>query len=124
MMVAIMLCRLYGKKDTSKFKSGWVPLIHCVLKEKVFNWAYILSANIKQEVQKSQEAPPRYCPGFFMFGYLTNVVYAITPFSLLAWNDLPLKKQFSFTILKYGQSIVKKYSMTSTIISWFPCTSF
>jgi hypothetical protein len=48
MLVAIMLCRLYGEKDASKFKLGWVPIIHQVTKEEVFNWEHILSANIKQ----------------------------------------------------------------------------
>jgi hypothetical protein len=79
-----MLCHLYGEKDNSKFKLSWVPLIHQVLKEGVFNWAHILSANIKQEVQKYQEAPPRYCFGLFMSGYLTDVVCEVTHFPLLA----------------------------------------
>jgi hypothetical protein len=28
MLVAIMLCHLYGENDSFKFKLGWVPLIH------------------------------------------------------------------------------------------------
>jgi hypothetical protein len=68
---------------------SWVPLIHEVLKGEVFNWAHILSANIKLEVKKSQEAPPGYFPGFFMLGYLIDVVCAVTPFPLLAWNWSP-----------------------------------
>jgi hypothetical protein len=56
-LIAIILCHLYGEKDSSKFKLSWVPLIHQVLKEEVFNLAHIISANIKQEVKKSQESP-------------------------------------------------------------------
>jgi hypothetical protein len=36
MLVAIMLCLLYGEKDSSKFKLSWVPLIHQVLTEEYF----------------------------------------------------------------------------------------
>jgi hypothetical protein len=46
-MTDIILCCLYGEKDNSEFKLSWVNLIHQVLKEGVFNWAHILSANIK-----------------------------------------------------------------------------
>jgi hypothetical protein len=28
LLVAIMICRLYGEKYYFKFKLGWVPLIH------------------------------------------------------------------------------------------------
>jgi hypothetical protein len=28
MLVAIMLCHIYGEKYSSNFKLGWVPLIH------------------------------------------------------------------------------------------------
>jgi hypothetical protein len=59
-MKDIILYRLYGEKDNSKFKLSWVSVIHQVLKYGIFNWAHILSANIKQEVQKYQEAPSRY----------------------------------------------------------------
>jgi hypothetical protein len=86
MLVSIMLCRLYGEKDSLKFKLGWVPLIHHILKGKIFNWAHILSANIQQEVKKSQEAPLRIFPRFFMSGYLIDAVCAVTPFPLLSWN--------------------------------------
>jgi hypothetical protein len=98
-----MLCRLYGENDSSKFKLSWVPLIHQVLKEEVFNWAHILSANIKQEVKKYQEAPLGYCPGFFMSGYLIDVVCAITPFPLLSGIGPLLKRKFTYIVLKCGQ---------------------
>jgi hypothetical protein len=59
MLVSIILCRLYGEKNPSRFKLGWVPLIHQVLAGNIFNWAHILSANLKQEVQKCQESSSR-----------------------------------------------------------------
>jgi hypothetical protein len=46
MLVATMIYRLYGEKDSFKFKLSWVPLIHQVLKGEVFNWAHIFSTNI------------------------------------------------------------------------------
>jgi hypothetical protein len=62
MLVSIMLCRLYGEKNPSRFKLSWVPIIHQVLVGNIFNWAHILSTNLKQEVQKSQQSPPGYFP--------------------------------------------------------------
>jgi hypothetical protein len=86
MLASIMLCRLYGENDSQKFKLGWVPLLHQVHKGKIFNWAHILSTNIQQAVKKSQEAPPRFCQGFFMSGYLIDVVCAKTHFPMMCWN--------------------------------------
>jgi hypothetical protein len=79
-----MICRLYGENDATKFKLRWVPLIHQILKEKVFNWAHILSANIKTKVKKSRKAPLGYCPRFFMFVYLIDVVCVVKPFSFVS----------------------------------------
>jgi hypothetical protein len=93
MLVAIMLCHLYGEKNSTKFKLSWVPLIHQVLTRKVFNWSHILSANIKQEVQKVSGSPSRiYCLGFFMSSYLVDVVCVVTPFPLLGWSWSPSKE--------------------------------
>jgi hypothetical protein len=83
MLVATMLCRLYGEKDSLKFKLGWVPLIHQILKGKIFNWAHILSANIQQEVKKSQEAPPGYCLGFFYVWLFDRCSLCSNPFSIV-----------------------------------------
>jgi len=62
MLVFIMLCRLYGEKNPSRFKLSWVPIIRQVLVGNIFNWAHILSTNLKQEVKKSQRFPPGYFP--------------------------------------------------------------
>ena len=92
MLVFIMLCRLYGEKNPSRFKLSWVPIIRQVLVGNIFNWAHILSTNLKQEVKKSQRFPPRYFPWFFMSSCLVDVICALTPFPLLSWNQSPAKE--------------------------------
>jgi hypothetical protein len=109
MLVSIMLCHLYGEKNSSKFKLGWVPLIHQVLAGNIFNWAHILSANLKQEVQKSQEAPPGYYPGFFMSSYLVDAICVVTPFPLLAWSWSPSEEAIHLYCSKMWEINCKNY---------------
>jgi hypothetical protein len=55
MLVAIMLCRLYGENDSLKFKLGWVPLIHQTLEGKIFNWAHILSQTFNKKLRNDRK---------------------------------------------------------------------
>jgi hypothetical protein len=61
----------------SRFKLEWVPLIHQVInKGTIFNWAVILSNNLKKQVEKIITTPPGFIPQFFMSGYLLDAVCA------------------------------------------------
>jgi hypothetical protein len=63
MTLATMLCRLYGEPNALQFKLEWVPLIHQVLdKGNIFNWAIILSNNLKRQVEKILTTPPSFTP--------------------------------------------------------------
>ena len=51
--LSAMLCRLYGLENCSLFKAEWVPVAHHILLiGESFNWAHILSLNLKEEIEK------------------------------------------------------------------------
>jgi hypothetical protein len=90
MTLATMLCRLYGEPNALQFKLEWVPLIHHILdKGNIFNWAVILSSNLKRQVEKILTAPPGFTPQFFMSGYLIDAFCAKTHFPLMKWSWSP-----------------------------------
>jgi hypothetical protein len=51
MLIAIMLCLLYGEKDSFKFKLGWVPLLHQFSKEHylIGLTSYLPTSNVKSK---------------------------------------------------------------------------
>jgi hypothetical protein len=48
--VAIMLCRLFEKKNPCHFPPEWVPFLEEASEGYTFNWRKILSDNLAQEV--------------------------------------------------------------------------
>jgi hypothetical protein len=52
--IALMLCRIFGKKKPTHFPTEWVPLIHEVAEGYSFNWGKILSDNITKEIAEYQ----------------------------------------------------------------------
>ena len=51
-----MFCRLYGLSNCSVFKVEWVLVAHHILLTgESFNWAQILSVNLKEEIEKYQK---------------------------------------------------------------------
>jgi len=46
MCIAMMLCRLHGKKKHAHFIVDWVPIIHEVAKGFAFDWGKLLSDNL------------------------------------------------------------------------------
>jgi hypothetical protein len=52
--IALMLCRLFGKKNPTHFPAEWVPLIHEVAEGYSFNWGKILSDNLTKEIAEYQ----------------------------------------------------------------------
>jgi hypothetical protein len=52
--VAMMLCRLFGKKSPTHFPAEWPPLLHEAAEGYSFNWNKILSDNLAQEVMEYQ----------------------------------------------------------------------
>jgi hypothetical protein len=52
--VAMMLGRLFRKKDSTHFLLPWVPIMHEVVEGYSFNWAKILSDNLAKEITEYQ----------------------------------------------------------------------
>jgi hypothetical protein len=48
--IAMMLCRLFGRKDPYHFHADWVPFLEEVSEGNSFNWHKILSDNLMQQI--------------------------------------------------------------------------
>ena len=48
--IALMLCRIFGRKSPTHFPAEWVPLLHEVAEGYIFNWGKILSNNLTKEI--------------------------------------------------------------------------
>jgi hypothetical protein len=81
MYIAMMMCRLHGKKDTTHFFLQWVPIMHTVAEGYSFDWARILSDRLVKEITTYQSLEAKGKPTkFFMSTYIMDVVYSMTPF--------------------------------------------
>jgi hypothetical protein len=70
MYIAMMLCRLYGKENTSHLFLQWVPIIHTVTEGYSFNWENILSDSLVQEITRYQSLRAKgKLAQFFMLAY-------------------------------------------------------
>jgi hypothetical protein len=52
--VALMLCRIFGKKIPTHFPTAWVSLLVEVAKVYSLNWSKILSDNLAKDITKYQ----------------------------------------------------------------------
>jgi hypothetical protein len=85
--VAMMLCRLFGKKSPTHFPAEWVPLLHEATEGYSFNWDKILSDNIAKEVMEYQTARSNGRPvAFYMSAYIMDAICFSTPFPLMNWS--------------------------------------
>jgi hypothetical protein len=85
--LAMMLCRLYGKRDSNHFSAEWTPLLEEVSEGRSFNWHKILSDNITSEVTKYQTARSKgQTVAFYMSAYIIDAICFRTPFPLMNWN--------------------------------------
>jgi hypothetical protein len=90
MYIAMMMCRLYGKENTTHFFLPWVPIIHSVAEGYSFDWEKILSDSLVQEIARYQSLRAKGKPTqFFMSAYIMDVVCFMTPFPLMDWSWTP-----------------------------------
>ena len=69
------------------FKDEWVPVAHHIfLIGESFNWAHILSVNLKEEIEKYQKTPATRKPIIYMSGYVLDVFCATYSFLAMGWN--------------------------------------
>jgi hypothetical protein len=88
--IAMMLCRLFGRKNPAHFIVEWVSIINEVAEGYTFNWEKMLSDNLSKEVveynvlkSRGQHAP------FYMSAYITDAICFMTPFPLMNWSWTP-----------------------------------
>jgi hypothetical protein len=88
--LVMMLCRLYGKKDSNHFSAEWTPLLEEVSEGRSFNWHKILSDNITTEVTNYKTARVKGQPvAFYMSAYIMDAICFRTPFPLMSWSWNP-----------------------------------
>jgi hypothetical protein len=85
--VAMMLCRLFGKKNPYHFPADWVPFLEEASEGYSFNWSKILFDNLTKDVSnykatKSQGQPV----AFYMLAYIMDAIFFFIPFPLMNWN--------------------------------------
>ena len=85
--VAMMLCRLFGRKYPCHFHADWVTFLEEVLEGNSFNWHKILSDNLTQEILNYKAAKSNGQPvSFYMSAYLMYAICFMTPFPLMNWS--------------------------------------
>lgn len=82
--VAMMLCRLFSKKNPYHFPAEWVPFLEEASEGYSFNWDKILSDNLAKEILDYRAARDRGQPmAFYMSAYLMETICFMTPFTLM-----------------------------------------
>jgi hypothetical protein len=90
MYIAMMICRLYGKENTTHLFLPWVPIIHTVAEGYSFDWAKILLDSLASEIIEYQTKKDKGKPtSFFMSSYIMDTIYFIMPFPLMGWRWTP-----------------------------------
>jgi len=88
--VAMILCRLFGRKSPTHFPVEWVLIMHEVAKGYAFNWAKILSDNLAKEITEYKLVKSKGKPApFYMSTYIMDAISFITPFPLMNWRWTP-----------------------------------
>ena len=82
--VAMMLCRLFGKKIPTHFPAEWVPLLHEAAQGFSFNSDKILSDNLSMEVTVCQTTKSKGQPvAFYMSAYIMDTICFMNPYDEL-----------------------------------------
>jgi hypothetical protein len=82
--VAIMLCRLFGRKDPCHFHADWVPFLEESSEGNAFKWHKILSDNLTQEISNYKATKSKGQPTtFYIFAYIMDAIYYVTHFPLM-----------------------------------------
>jgi hypothetical protein len=85
--VAIMLCRIFGKKNPYHFPVEWVPFLEEALEGYTFNWSNIFFDNLAQEVSNYRVARSKgQLVDFYMSTYIMDAIFFVTPFPLMNWS--------------------------------------
>ena len=84
--IVAVLCRLYGKKNASKFTFSLMPLIYyCTNEGLEFNWADILLGNLAEAIAFVKHTPPEKFPEFHMSSYLLHIMCVAHQYPKQGW---------------------------------------
>jgi hypothetical protein len=84
MYIAMMMCRIYGKDNTTHFFLPWVSIIHSVVEGFSFDWAKIFLDNLASEISEYQTKKTKGQPtSFFVSAYIMETICFIMPFPLM-----------------------------------------
>jgi hypothetical protein len=88
--IAMMLCRMFGKKNHAHFTIEWVPIIHEVVEGYTFDWGKMFSDNLAKKIgeYKAQKSKGEHAP-FYMSTYIMDAICFRTPFPLMNWSWTP-----------------------------------
>jgi hypothetical protein len=90
MYIAMMMCRLYGKENTTHLFVPWVPIIHTVAEGYSFDWAKISSDSLTSEITEYQTKKTKgQSHSFYMSSYIMDTICFMTPFSSMDWSWTP-----------------------------------
>jgi hypothetical protein len=88
--IVVMLCRLYGEQDASKFTLSLMPLIYyCVDEGSSFNWVDILSTTLTESITVVKETSPGQFPSFHMSSYLLDIMCVRHQYPKMGWAWKP-----------------------------------
>ena len=88
--VAMMMCRLFEKADSTKFSMEWILLIDAVVNATIMNWSYIFSENLAMDIiqyRHNRVVSTQVIPPFFMSAYLMDGICFCSIFSNMGWNQ-------------------------------------
>jgi len=96
--VVAMLCRLFGRPDSNKFSSEWLPLLDAATNATIMDWALILSNNLASAIwnyRAKRTTSQRIYPPFFLAAYVMDAICYVSEFPLKGWkwtiqNPLPI----------------------------------
>ena len=81
--VAAMMCRLFGKAESTNFSMEWIPLINATVNSTIMNWGNILSDNLAMAIRQYRQyrvVSTRGIPPFFMSAYVMDAICFCTRF--------------------------------------------
>lgn len=84
-----MLCRLFGRPNSTKFSLEWLPLIEATVNATIMNWAQILFDNLAKaimEYRRKRSPSSRVYPPFFMSAYVMDTIYFGSKFPIMGWK--------------------------------------
>lgn len=87
--VATMMCKLFGKADSTKFSIERVPLTDVVVNTMIMNWIHILSDNLTmaiRENRKNKNISSRTILPFYMSTSIMDAIHFCSQFPNMGWK--------------------------------------